>query len=108
MTIHVLVALVLIGIILLQRSEGGLGSGFGGGGDFLSPRGTANLLTRATAILALMFIATSLVITTMVEDRRERGSIIDDAEEEAPLSTEPPPTVEPITPVETAPVEQSP
>src|SRR3546814_15988077 len=56
LVIHILLALALIGVVLLQRSEGGgLGIGGGGGGGmggFLSGRGTANLLTRTTAILA--------------------------------------------------------
>lgn len=113
MTIHVLLALALIGIILLQRSEGGLGSGFGGGSDFLSPRGTANLLTRTTAILAAGFIVTSLLITMIVEDRRDRGSIIDELGIEETAS--PPQSVDPVTtapvttaPVTTAPIEETP
>ncbi len=101
LTIHVLLALALVGIILIQRSEGGLGSGFGGGGDFMAPRGAANLLTRATAILAAAFIGVSLLITTMVEDRRDRESIIDEL---TPGEEAPPPEV---APVETLPTNNS-
>lgn len=63
--IHLLVVLALIGVVLIQRSEGGgLGiGGGGGGGGFFTARGSANLLTRATAILALLFFITSLALT---------------------------------------------
>ena len=51
--IHLMIVLALIGVVLLQKSEGGgLGMGGGGAGGFLTSRGTANVLTRATAILA--------------------------------------------------------
>jgi len=60
LTFHVLIVLALIGVVLLQRSEGGaLGIG-GGGGGFMSGRGAANALTRLTAVLATLFFATSL------------------------------------------------
>jgi protein translocase SecG subunit len=55
LVIHLMLAAALIGVVLLQRSEGGalgIGGGGGGGGGFLTGRGTANLLTRTTAILA--------------------------------------------------------
>ena len=59
--IHLMVVSAMIGLVLLQKSEGGgLGMG-GGGGGFLTSRGTANVLTRATAILAAVFFATSLM-----------------------------------------------
>ena len=54
--IHLMLVLALIGVVLLQRSEGG-GLGIGGGGGFMTSRGTANVLTRATAILAGLFFA---------------------------------------------------
>lgn len=58
--IHLMVVLAMIGLVLLQRSEGGaLGIG-GGGGAFMTGRSAANVLTRATAILAVAFFATSL------------------------------------------------
>ena len=61
LTIHVLIVIALIGVVLLQRSEGGaLGMGGGGGGGFMSGRGAANALTRTTSILAALFFATSL------------------------------------------------
>jgi len=60
--IHVILAVALIAVVLLQRSEGGaLGIGGGGGmSGFMTGRGASNLLTRATAILALCFMLTSL------------------------------------------------
>src|SRR5579864_1926336 len=65
--IHLFVTLALIGVVLIQRSEGG-GLGIGtsqGMGSFMSGRGTANLLTRATAILATAFMALSLSLALM-------------------------------------------
>ncbi|MGA7001679.1 MAG: preprotein translocase subunit SecG, partial [Pseudolabrys sp.] len=58
--IHLMLVLALIGVVLLQRSEGG-GLGIGSSGGFMTSRGTANVLTRATAILAGLFFVTSLV-----------------------------------------------
>ncbi|MBW8904043.1 MAG: preprotein translocase subunit SecG [Bradyrhizobium sp.] len=58
--IHLMIVSAMIGLVLLQKSEGGgLGMG-GGGGGFLTSRGTSNVLTRTTAILAAVFFATSL------------------------------------------------
>src|SRR3546814_15971226 len=70
LVIHILLALALIGVVLLQRSEGGgLGIGGGGGGGgmggLLSGRGTAHLLTRTTAILAAGFMLTSITLTIL-------------------------------------------
>jgi preprotein translocase subunit SecG len=65
--IHLFVTLALIGVVLIQRSEGG-GLGIGssqGMGSFMSGRGTANLLTRTTAILATLFMALSLTLALM-------------------------------------------
>ena len=60
--IHLMVVVALVGVVLLQRSEGGaLGIG-GGGSSFLSARGAANALTRTTAILAAAFFATSIML----------------------------------------------
>jgi preprotein translocase subunit SecG len=65
--IHLFVTLALIGVVLIQRSEGG-GLGIGtsqGMGSFMSGRGTANLLTRATAILATAFMVLSLTLALL-------------------------------------------
>lgn len=59
--IHLLIVLALVGVILIQRSEGG-GLGIGGGSGFMSARGAANALTRTTSLLAAAFFATSLLL----------------------------------------------
>jgi preprotein translocase subunit SecG len=75
--IHLMIVCAMIGVVLLQKSEGGgLGVGGGGGGGFLSSRGTANVLTRATAILAASFFATSLVLSILAGWHRNPGSIL--------------------------------
>jgi|TARA_B110000438_G_scaffold60078_1_gene60255 preprotein translocase subunit SecG len=77
LSIHLMVATALVVIILLQRSEGGglgIGGGGGGGGGmggFMSARGTANLLTRATAILATCFFTTSLTLAIIADSGRK-------------------------------------
>jgi preprotein translocase subunit SecG len=65
LAIHIMLAFALIGVVLLQRSEGGLGSIGGGGGGmsgFMTGRGSANLLTKTTRWLAASFMATSLAL----------------------------------------------
>ncbi len=79
--IHLLVAMALIGVVLLQRSEGGaLGIGGGGGGgagfgSLFSPRGAASTLTRTTAILAFLFLVTSMSLTFASLGARQDNSI---------------------------------
>src|SRR5476649_644446 len=73
--IHLMLVLALIGVVLLQRSEGG-GLGIGSGGGFMSSRGTANVLTRATAILAGLFFVTSLVLSILAGFNRKPTSIV--------------------------------
>jgi preprotein translocase subunit SecG len=73
--IHLMLVLALIGVVLLQRSEGG-GLGIGGGGGFMTSRGTANVLTRATAILAGLFFVTSLVLSILAGFNRAPTSIL--------------------------------
>ena len=107
LVIHLLIAIALVGVVLLQRSEGGglgIGGGGGGGGGmggFLTGRGTANLLTRTTAILAACFMATSLTLTIIASGSSERRSIIDElptVPQSAPL--EPAEPSEPSVPVQ--------
>jgi preprotein translocase subunit SecG len=75
--IHLMIVLAMVGLILLQKSEGG-GLGMGGGtGGFLSSRGTANVLTRTTAILAALFFATSLFLSILASFDRKPRSILD-------------------------------
>ena len=73
--IHLMLVLALIGVILLQRSEGG-GLGIGGGGGFMTSRGTANVLTRATAILAGLFFLTSIGLSMLAGVNRAPTTII--------------------------------
>ena len=66
LVVHTLIALSLVGVILLQRSEGGgLGIGGGTGGGMMSARGAANLLSRSTTVLATLFIGTSIVLAVL-------------------------------------------
>jgi preprotein translocase subunit SecG len=74
--IHVMVAVALVGVILLQRSEGGaLGIG-GGGGGFMTGRSAGNALTKTTAILAACFFATSLVLSIIASQHGTAPSIL--------------------------------
>ncbi|MCB9993828.1 MAG: preprotein translocase subunit SecG [Hyphomicrobiaceae bacterium] len=79
---YLLIVLALIAVILLQRSEGG-GLGIGGGtaGGLVSARGSANLLTRTTAILAALFMAIAIALTIVNGVNRPNDSIISTATE---------------------------
>ena len=74
--IHLMIVATLIGAVLLQKSEGG-GLGVGGGAGFMSSRGTANLLTRTTAVLAVGFFITSLFLSWLASYDRKPSSILD-------------------------------
>lgn len=74
--IHLMIVSTLIGAVLLQKSEGG-GLGVGGGAGFMSSRGTANLLTRTTAVLAGGFFLTSLLLSWLASYDRKPASLID-------------------------------
>jgi|SRR5271166_1291059 len=85
LVIHIMVAIALIGVVLLQKSEGGaLGIGGGGMSGFMTGRSTANLLTRATAILAAVFFTTSVLLVVMHNRARAPVSIIDQGAPTAP------------------------
>ena len=78
LTIHLILALLLIGVVLLQRSEGGgLGMGGGGGGGVMSSRGAANALTKLTWIFAIAFIATSIALTIFAARDSASSSVVD-------------------------------
>lgn len=71
--VHALIALALVGVILMQRSEGGGLTGGGSTGGLVSARGAADLLTRTTAVLATLFILSSLGLAILAgASRKER------------------------------------
>lgn len=74
--IHLMVVLALVGVVLLQRSEGG-GLGIGGGSGFMTARGASNALTRATAMLATAFFATSLALSLLARYGDQPTDIFD-------------------------------
>ena len=74
--VHLMVVLALVGVVLLQRSEGG-GLGIGGGSGFMTARGAANALTRTTAILAAAFFATSLALSLIARYGDQPIDILD-------------------------------
>jgi len=73
--VHLMLVLAMIGVIMLQKSEGG-GLGIGSTGGFLTSRGTANVLTRTTAILAAVFFLTSLVLSILAGMERKPTSVL--------------------------------
>ena len=84
--VHLMIVLALVGLVLLQKSEGG-GLGMGsGGGSFMSSRGTANVLSRTTAILAALFFATSLILSIVAGWDRKPRSILDGSSAPAPTA----------------------
>jgi len=79
---YLLIVLALIAVILLQRSEGGgLGMGSSNANGLISVRGSANLLTRTTAILAALFFASAIGLTILSSVDRGTSSILDRASE---------------------------
>lgn len=86
LVIHLLIAIALVGVILLQRSEGGaLGIG-GGGGGLMSGRQAGNLLTRVTAMLATIFFFTSLGLALIANNRSTASSPFDNVPATAPAA----------------------
>ena|SRR5436190_240662 len=85
--VHLMIVSAMIGLVLLQKSEGGgLGMG-GGGGGFMTSRGTSNVLTRTTAILAGLFFLTSLSLSIIAgADRKPRSILQDTSSPSAPVS----------------------
>lgn len=83
--IHLLLALSLIGIVLLQRSEGG-GLGMGGGGGAVSSRAAATALSKVTWILAIGFICTSLALTVIAAEKSSGSSVLDRLGGDAPAA----------------------
>ncbi|MCP5432615.1 MAG: preprotein translocase subunit SecG [Alphaproteobacteria bacterium] len=75
---HILIAAILVGLVLLQRSEGGA-LGIGGGGGLMSSRGKATTLTRTTAVLGLVFFATSMGLAFLARGDAGARSVMDRA-----------------------------
>ncbi|NBD29850.1 MAG: preprotein translocase subunit SecG [Alphaproteobacteria bacterium] len=92
LVIHLLLALTLIGVVLMQRSEGGgLGMGGGGGGGLVSSRGAATALGKLTWLLAIAFICTSIALTILAARDAAESSVTDapagaEAVEDAPAT----------------------
>src|SRR3979490_3409282 len=93
--VHVFIAIALIGVVLLQKSEGGaLGIGGGGMSGFMTGRSTANLLTRTTAVLGGVFFLTSIFLVALRKSVRAPRSVVDEV---------PPGPVAPLAPSPAAP-----
>ncbi len=108
LVIHLMIAAALVGVILLQKSEGGaLGMGGGGMSGFMTGRSTANLLTRTTAILAAAFFLTSITLAILAGGSRVARSVVDQpvpqpapaAPSQTPASNQPAPAA-PAAPAE--------
>lgn len=90
LTIHLILALLLIGVVLLQRSEGGgLGMGGGGGGGAVSSRAAAGALVKVTWGLAIGFIITSITLTILAASDAGSNSVIDQIGGTVPTETAP-------------------
>jgi preprotein translocase subunit SecG len=86
--IHLMIVLAMIGLVLLQRSEGG-GLGMGSSGGFLTTRGTSNILSRSTAALAIAFFITSLLLSWLAGFDRKPASILQSGGTPAPTAPAP-------------------
>jgi len=123
---HVLLAVAIIGIVLLQRGKGAdAGAGFGAGasGTVFGARGSASFLSRTTAVLATLFFLTSLGLTYLFSQQKESTSVVDTVTQEAPAPVTTPaplpslpatpatntvsPATAPATGAESAPVQQA-
>jgi preprotein translocase subunit SecG len=99
--IHLILALCLIGVVLLQRSEGGgLGMG-GGGGGAVSARGVATALGKLTWGFAIAFIATSIALTVIAAQKSGNSSVVDRLGVEQPATTAPATPADPAAPAGT-------
>lgn len=115
--VHVLVALSIIGLVLLQHGKGAdMGSGFGGGasGSLFGATGSANFLSRATGVLAALFFALSLALAYMATNRsteRGGGGVMDavrQQQQQQPAKDVPKPAAQPAKPAAEAPAPEAP
>ena len=79
--IHIIISISIVGLVLMQRSEGG-GLGIGGGNNFMSARGTADFLTRSTTFLAIAFFCTSILLAMIAGYGKKTNSIVDEVSQE--------------------------
>jgi preprotein translocase subunit SecG len=100
LVVHMMIAAALVGVVLIQKSEGGaLGIGGGGGGGMMTGRGTANFLTRTTSMLGAAFFVTSLALTLLAQHGGPKGSALDQVTGTgAPTATAPATPGAPATP----------
>jgi len=92
LVIHVILAVTMIILVLLQRSDGGALGGIGGGASFggvMSGRQSSNFLTKATSVLAACFMGTSLVLAILASNTTQPSSILDAATPSQSESLEP-------------------
>jgi preprotein translocase subunit SecG len=115
--VHVLVALSIIGLVLLQHGKGAdMGSGFGGGasGSLFGATGSANFLSRATGVLAALFFALSLALAYMATNRSTEqggGGVMDavrQQQQQQPAKDVPKPAAQPAKPAAEAPAPEAP
>lgn len=76
LTVHLIIAVLLTGAVLLQRSEGG-GLGMGGGSGVMTGRQAANAMTRITWVLGIALFVTSIALTVIAARESSTGSIMD-------------------------------
>lgn len=86
LVIHLLLTVAMIGVILIQRSEGGMGLGGGTMGGLMTTRGSANFLTHITAILAGCFLVTSLALAILSSHQSRPSSILDQPSQGQPVA----------------------
>ena len=91
LAIHLIVALLLVGVVLLQRSDGG-GLGMGSAGGTMTGRGVATALQKVTWALAVTFIATSITLTVLASRAADQGSVADSIGTTPPATPEAPAT----------------
>ncbi len=102
LVVHLMIAVSLVAVVLLQKSEGGaLGMGGGGMSGFMTGRSTANLLTRTTAVLAACFFATSIALAVLAAHQRAPRSLVDQpaSSQPAPAAPAPPAPAAPAAPL---------
>ena len=83
LVVHLILAICLIGVVLLQRSEGG-GLGMGGGGNVMTGRQAATALGKLTWAFAIAFLATSVTLTIIAAQNSSSGSVVDELGIEVP------------------------